>query len=65
MTKLLTVSDTALFFNISVISLRRLIKKKEIPYRRIGRKYFFTEEDIQTFLLQTAVPIGGKGEDPR
>ena len=59
MTKLLSVRDTAPILNVAVITLRRLIKKGEIPFHKIGRKHFFTEEDIQKFLSQTAVPIGG------
>ena len=63
MTKLINLADAAPILNISVITIRRLIKKREIPYHRIGHKYFFTEEDIQTYLSQTAVPMGGVNND--
>jgi len=59
MTKLYTLGDAALVLNLSIVTIRRLIKKREIPYHRIGHKYFFTEEDLETCLSQTAVPIGG------
>ena len=58
MTKLLSVRDAAPILNISVITIRRLIKKREIPHHRIGHKYFFTDDDIQNYISQTAVPIG-------
>jgi excisionase family DNA binding protein len=59
MLKLMSVHDAALILNMAVITLRRLIKKRGIPFHRIGRRYYFTEDDIQSFLSQTAVPIGG------
>ena len=63
MTKLLTLSNAAPILNLSVITIRRLIKKREIPYHRIGHKYFFTEEDIYAILLKSAVPVGGVKND--
>jgi excisionase family DNA binding protein len=58
MPKLLTVRDTAPILGMAIITLRRLLKKHEIPYHKIGKRYFFTEEDIQKYLSQTAVPMG-------
>ena len=62
MPKLLNVRLTASLLSIAEITLRRLIRKKAIPYHRIANRYFFTEEDIQTYLSQNAVPIGGVKE---
>jgi len=59
MPKLMTVRVTAPILNMAEITLRRAIRRKEIPYHRIGKRYFFTPEDIETYLLKTAVPIGG------
>jgi excisionase family DNA binding protein len=59
MQKLLTVSDTAPILGVAIITLRRLLKKHEIPFHKIGRRYFFTEQDIETYLSKNAVPIGG------
>ena len=58
MPKLLTVYDTAPILNMAIITLRRLIKKRKIPYHRIGKRYFFTEEDIQKFISESAVSMG-------
>jgi len=55
----MTVSDTAPILNMAIITLRRLIKKRGIPFHKIGRRYYFTDDDIQTFISKTAVPIGG------
>ena len=63
MSKLLSVRETAPILNVAIITLRRLIKKHEIPYHKIGRRHLFTEEDIQNYLSQTAVPIGGVKND--
>jgi excisionase family DNA binding protein len=63
MIKLIGVRDTALILNIAVITLRRLIKRRGIPYHRVGRKYYFTEEDIETYLSQTAVPMGEENNE--
>jgi len=59
MLKLLTVRDTAPILNMAEITLRRIIKKRAIPFHHIGHRYLFTEEDIQTYLSQTAVPMRG------
>jgi len=63
MTKLLTLSETAPILNLSVITIRRLIKKREIPFHRIGHKFFFTDEDINTIISQSASPVGGVKND--
>jgi len=59
MPKLLSIRVTAPLLNMAEITLRRIIRKKEIPFHKIGKRYFFTDEDIETYLSQTAVPIGG------
>jgi excisionase family DNA binding protein len=63
MTKLLSLGETAPILNLSIITIRRLIKKREIPFHRIGHKYLFTEEDIHAILSESAVPIGGIKND--
>jgi len=60
---LLRVRDTAPMLKISEITLRRLIKKKEIPYHRIGDRYFFTEEDIKLYLSNVFVPMKRKNDE--
>jgi excisionase family DNA binding protein len=57
MTDLFTIKDTAPKLRIAEITLRRLIKKRAIPFHRIGRKYFFTERDIEEYLLKVSHPV--------
>ena len=53
---MLSVNQTAEILNISEITLRRLIKKGHITYRKIGDRYLFTEADIDSFLESVKVP---------
>jgi excisionase family DNA binding protein len=62
MQSLLRIRDAAPMLKISQITLRRLIKKKEIPYHRIGNRYFFTEEDIENYLSNVSVPMKDKND---
>jgi excisionase family DNA binding protein len=57
MASLLNIKDTAKRLRIAEITLRRFIKKRSIPYHRIGYKYFFTEEDITGYLSNVSHPI--------
>jgi excisionase family DNA binding protein len=58
MPRIFTVSETAKILGVAIITLRRLLKKHEIPYHKVGKKYLFTEDDILNYLSQTAVPMG-------
>jgi excisionase family DNA binding protein len=49
--------ETAQKFKIADITLRRLIKKRAVPFHRIGKKYVFTEEDIKEYLANVFHPI--------
>ena len=60
MSKLMSVKVVAPTLNMAEITLRRLIKKRGIPFHQIGHRYFFTEENIQEYLSKTAVPMKGK-----
>jgi excisionase family DNA binding protein len=44
MEKLMTVQDVAPILNISVITVRRLVKRRELLHFRIGHKILFTEK---------------------
>jgi len=54
MKELLQIKELAPRLKISCVTIRRLIKKREIPFHMIGKQYFFTENDIDTFLAKTA-----------
>lgn len=57
MAELFNIQETAPKLRIAEITLRRLIKKREIPFHRIGRKYFFTNDDINYYLNKISYPI--------
>jgi excisionase family DNA binding protein len=57
MCELYSILDTAPKLKIAEITLRRLIKKRAIPFHRIGHRYFFTEDDINEYLLKVSHPI--------
>jgi len=59
MSKLMSIRVVAPTLNMAEITLRRLIRKREIPFHRIGHRYFFTEENINEYLSKTAVPMKG------
>jgi excisionase family DNA binding protein len=56
---LYSVSQAAKELGIAQITVRRLIKFKRIPYRKIGDRYLFSQEDIDSFLEAVKVPAGG------
>jgi len=60
MPKLMSVKVVAPTLNMAEITLRRLIDKNGISFHKIGKRYFFTQEDIEEYLSQTAVPMKGK-----
>lgn len=41
---------------ISESTVRRMLKDKIIPHRRIGERVIFTEDDAAVFLASCAVP---------
>jgi len=60
MENLKNIEMTAQLLHVAEITLRRLIKRREISFHRIGHKYLFTEEDINQYLFNTAVPAKGE-----
>jgi excisionase family DNA binding protein len=57
MPKLLNIRDLSTVLRVAEITVRRLIKSRVIPYHRIGKKYFFTADDVSTYLSRVAHPI--------
>jgi len=51
---LLTVVEAAEYLRISAATLRRLEKGGNIRYCAIGRKHFYTIEDLEAFLSRSA-----------
>ena len=56
MAELFDLAETAPRLRSAKITIRRLIKRKEIPYHRIGTRYFFTNEDIEKYLSSVSYP---------
>jgi excisionase family DNA binding protein len=50
------VSQAAKELGISPISVRRKVRKAEIPYKRIGNLIRFTPKDLTDYLEAAAVP---------
>ena len=57
MLNIFNVNDTAQKLHISTVTLRRFIKKRVIPFHKIGKKYYFTEEDINEYLILNSYAI--------
>ncbi|GHU56177.1 hypothetical protein FACS189442_4540 [Spirochaetia bacterium] len=56
MTNLLTIKTVGGMLNTSEITIRRMLRRGELPHHRIGSRYLFTESDITEFLNGTHVP---------
>jgi len=59
--QLLTIEEAAGSLRLSPVTIRRMVKAKVIPYRRMGTggkntRIFFTEEDLAAYLDAAAVP---------
>jgi excisionase family DNA binding protein len=52
----MTIKETAPVLSVAEITLRRLLRKGEIPHHRIGSRYLFTESDIEEYLSTAKVP---------
>jgi excisionase family DNA binding protein len=57
---LLTVSEVASAMRVSNMTVYRLIKAGEIPAIRVGRNYRIRESDLQRYLADGSVHVGGR-----
>ncbi|WP_010252947.1 helix-turn-helix domain-containing protein [Treponema primitia] len=53
---LLNIKQAAGELGISEVTVRRLIRLRRIPYRKIGGVYRFTEDDLTQFITTVRVP---------
>jgi excisionase family DNA binding protein len=53
---LLNIKQAAGELGISEVTVRRLIRLRRIPYRKIGGVYRFTEDDLIQFINTVRVP---------
>jgi excisionase family DNA binding protein len=54
-TNLKSVREVAVLLNSAEITLYRLIKARKIPFRKIGSRYLFSDEDVQQYLSASKV----------
>lgn len=47
---MINIKQTALYLNVSVSLIRKLVRKSEIPYNRIGNKIMFKKAKIDEWL---------------
>lgn len=53
MTKeILNIKEIAKYLSCSVSTIRNMIRKNEIPYFRIGVKYYFRKESIVAWIIE-------------
>lgn len=49
---MLDIKQTALYLNVSVSLIRKLVRKCEIPHNRIGNKLLFRKDKIDSWLKE-------------
>jgi excisionase family DNA binding protein len=54
---LLTVAEVAEFLNISILSVRRLQQRRQIPFIKVGRCVRFTRADVASYLDKQRVSM--------
>ena len=58
-----TKKQAADMLGLSTVTIDRLRKSGELPYRRFGGQVRFTNNDIEIFISRSAA--GGKDDNPR
>jgi len=58
-----SVLEVSELLGISTITLRRLIKLRRISYRRIGDRYLFSQNDIDSYVESVKVQAVSKKKD--
>lgn len=47
---MLDIKQTALYLNVSVSLIRKLVRRSEIPYNKVGAKILFPKSGIDIWL---------------
>lgn len=55
MSNLKTLKQVAPILNVKPVTVYRLCKNREIPFRKVGCKIMFADEDIEQYLNSTKV----------
>ena len=63
MSNLINIKAASVLLNVQPVTIYRLCKQREIPYRRVGHKIMFSDDDISQYLNSTFVePVSsGRG----
>lgn len=54
--KIYTVQDVAKLLQVTERTIYSKIKSGELPYRKIGRVFRFTQEDVDAYLEEIKAP---------
>jgi len=57
--RLLTVQDVATATRLSVSFVYKLVERQAVPHHRIGSQIRFTLEDLERWLAESRVEVGG------
>ena len=52
-----TIKEVAPILNSSETTIRRLIRRRQIPFRQVGRRIFFTDNDLNEYLQNIKVEL--------
>ena len=62
MNKLLTIKEVAELLNISVVTVRRIMKRHEIVYYKLGGSIRFKQQDVESYLSQQKKEVNDGNE---
>lgn len=60
-----SVTEAAPLLGVSVYMVRALIRQRQLPYHRIGRRIVLDRQDLEQFLLAHRVEARERQVDPR
>jgi len=61
--KPMSVEQAALYLNLPKATLYQLTSKREVPFRKLGRRLLFLESELQAFLQNGRKPTRQEIED--
>ena len=60
---LLDIKQASKELRLAPITVRRKVRAREIPHRKMGGKIFFTEADLKAYIEAAAVPAKKKTDN--
>ena len=51
----------ARYLNVDPVTVRRLVRRKALPFIRLGGRYLFRRDEIEAYLTRHTVPALGMG----